>query len=115
VDGEASLSSRLLIELYAGAPLTTENFRCLCTGERGVATAASGRTVPLWYQSCPFHRLIPGFMIQGGDIVAGDGLGCVSIYGGGPFRNERFLRKHDRPGLLSMANNGPDSNGCQVT
>ena len=101
-------AGRLVMKMFKEAPLTCENFRCLCTGERGLGN--SGK--PLHYKGCEFHRLIKGFLLQGGDIVRGDGLGGDSIYGGF-FRDERFLLKHDRAGLLSMASNGPDTNTSQ--
>ena len=99
---------RVVMQMYEGAPLTTENFRCLCTGERGIGNSGSR----LHYKGSGFHRLIPGFVLQGGDIVKGDGFGGDSIYGG-TFKDERFLRKHDRKGLLSMANVGPHTNASQ--
>jgi cyclophilin family peptidyl-prolyl cis-trans isomerase len=99
---------RVVMEMFPEAPLTCENFRCLCTGERGIGNSKK----PLHFEGSPFHRLIPGYIIQGGDIVQGTGMGGDSIYGG-MFRDEKFVRKHDQPGLLSMANGGPNTNSSQ--
>jgi len=100
-------AGRVKMELFADVcPRTCENFRQLCTGE----FRKSGQ--PLGYKNCKFHRVIKGFMIQGGDFLKGDGTGCMSIYGS-RFEDENFEAKHTGPGLLSMANSGPGSNGCQ--
>lgn len=101
-------SGRVVFELFQDVPQTAENFRQLCTGEKGIGKLGK----PLHYRGTPFHRIIPGFMCQGGDITRGDGTGGESVYGL-RFRDENFNHSHSEAYLLSMANAGPNTNGAQ--
>lgn len=109
IEIEKEKVGRIIIELFKNiAPKTVENFRALCTGERGIGKHGK----PLHYKGCVFHRILPHCMVQGGDVINCDGSSGESIYGNS-FEDENFEIKHFDKGIVSMANAGPDTNSSQ--
>ena len=106
---EGKKVGRIEIELFEDrVPRTAENFRMLCTGEKGVGRSGA----KLHYKGSKIHKIIPGYLLQGGDFIANDGSGNESVYGP-RFEDENFSVSHDQKGIVSMANNGRNTNGGQ--
>ena len=103
VSADGAPLGKIKIGLYQDTPLTSYNFAMFCSGK-----CPSG-----CYKGVVFHRVIPQFMLQGGDIVKGNGTGSVTCVGKSKFKDENFIHKHTKPGILSMANSGPNTNGSQ--
>jgi len=101
---------RLLIELFKHiTPKTAENFRCLCTGEKGMGKQGK----KLHYRKSIFFRVVPGAYAQGGDIIKNNGTSGESIYDGKAFEDENFVKSNAQVGSLAMCNIGPNSNESQ--
>ena len=106
---EGAKVGRIEIELFEDkVPRTAENFRMLCTGEKDVGRSGS----KLHYKDSKFHKIIPGYLAQGGDFITNDGSSNESVYGP-RFEDENFSVHHDAKGIVSMANNGRNTNGSQ--
>jgi cyclophilin family peptidyl-prolyl cis-trans isomerase len=109
IQSNGVLLGKIIFELRADiVPHTTENFRLLCLDNEGIKI----KDTAMSYKGSPFHRVIPKFMCQGGDYIKGDGTSGWSIYGH-RFPDENFELKHDQAGVLSMVNDGPNTNGSQ--
>jgi peptidyl-prolyl isomerase H (cyclophilin H) len=107
-DENSTPLGRIQLELFVkDCPKTAENFRQFCTGEYLLNEQPAG------YKGSIFHRVMKGFMIQGGDFLHHDGTGKMSIYDTSTFPDENFIHSHSQAGLLSSANSGPNTNGCQ--
>ena len=105
-NASGSKTARILAKLFVNeTPMTCHNFLSFVRG-----VEKEGKTYS--YKNNTFHRIIADFMIQGGDVTTGDGRGGFSVYGR-HFRDENFKARHSRPGVLSMANAGPNTNGSQ--
>ena len=108
-DGTMTYLGRIKLELFVqDCPKTCENFRQFCTGEY-----LTKNEQPAGYKGSIFHRVMKNFMIQGGDFINHDGTGKMCIYGTLTFPDENFIHSHNQVGLLSSANSGPNTNGCQ--
>ncbi|KAH9411370.1 cyclophilin type peptidyl-prolylcis-transisomerase/CLD [Ordospora pajunii] len=108
-NGDEELRKRqMLFDLdWENTPIAAYNFYKFAEGDEKLGNLS------LHYENSIFHRIIPGFMMQGGDILNNDGTGSVSIYSGQPFEDEKSKIMHNKAGILSMANRGPNTNGSQ--